>query len=141
MSAQVLKDGPSKHHGEYHILTGPELLSMPEIAACFSRAIGHKVRYLHLPGPVFGLLLRVSGIDAWMADGLVAQFVEVVRPGLENLEIQDTVERITGRKPVSFEEFAKKNREKFEGFDVLPYVGAGIVGVGALAVYGLMQLR
>lgn len=113
---------------------------MPEIAAIFTHAIGHKVRYLHLPGPIFGLLLRASGMDAWMANGLVAQFVEVIRPGLENIEIQDTVERITGRKPVSFEEFARRNRGTFEGFDVLPYLGAGVVGVGALAVYGVMQL-
>lgn len=98
---------------------------MYDISAALSKSIGHRVHYIDLPGPVFGALLRFSGTDPWMADGLVKQFVDVVKPNKEGIDATDHVEKITGRKPISIEQFATRNRTAFEGTDILPYLQYG----------------
>ena len=104
----VVEDG---HEGREHVLTGPELLSVPEVAARLSTVLGHRVRYLHLPSRVYSALLRLSGLDAWMAEGLRHQYVDVVRHGQDDARVMtDTVQAITGREPVSIAQFAEANR-------------------------------
>lgn len=131
-------DGPDKHAGQTYILTGPKLLNMSEIAAILSRTIGHRVRYLHLPGWMFKRLVKLGGADEFMADGLVAQFVEIIRPGLEGIEVSDDIERITGRPATSFAEWAAKNKDKLKGVDGWPYfasaLAAGVAGAAFLAL-------
>lgn len=83
---QILLDGPTTHHKQDYILTGPALISAPDMAASLTRQLDHTVRYLHLPGPIFGFMLRLAGADAWTANGVVAQFVEIVRPNKEGIE-------------------------------------------------------
>lgn len=129
-------DGPDKHAGQVYILTGPRLLNMSEMAAVLTQSIGHRVRYLHLPGWLFKRLVMLGGADEFMADGLVAQFVEIIRPGLEGIEVSHDIEKITGRPATSFGKWAAQNRDKFEGFDVWPYMAsalaAGVAGMGYL---------
>lgn len=121
-------DGPTFHAGKVYVLTGPRLVNMPDLAKILSKEVGHKVRYLHLPGPIFKRLLKLGGMDEFWANGLVAQFVEIIRPGLEGVEVSDDIEKITGRKATSFEEWVARNKQQFEGFDAGPYIAAGLVG-------------
>jgi uncharacterized protein YbjT (DUF2867 family) len=109
--AQVLtEDG---HSGRDHVLTGPEALTSRQIAERLSTALGRRIRYLHLPGPLFGLALRAGGADAWLARGLVRQYAEVVRGGLDDVRaMTDTVREITGTPPRSFLEFARAHADE-----------------------------
>ncbi|MBF4617201.1 SDR family oxidoreductase [Clavibacter sp. VKM Ac-2873] len=109
--AQVLtEDG---HVGRDHVLTGPEALTSRQIAERLSTALGRRIRYVHLPGPVFGLALRAAGADAWLARGLVTQYARVVRDGLDEVRaMTDTVQEITGTPPRSFLEFARAHAEE-----------------------------
>lgn len=112
VAAQVLTE--PGHEGCEHVLSGPALLSMPDVAADLSVVTGHPVRYLHMPSPIFELLLRVNGVDAWTARGLCHQYVDVVRHGQDNGDtLTDTVLKITGRPPRSFQQFAQANRHAF----------------------------
>jgi hypothetical protein len=106
VDAQVLvEDG---HIGRDHVLTGPEALTSRQIAERLSTALGRRIRYVHLPGPVFGLALRAGGADAWLARGLVRQYAEVVREGLDDVQaMSDAATRITGTPPRSFLDFAR----------------------------------
>lgn len=106
---------------------------MPEFAAALSRSIGHRVRYLHLPAPLFRQMIKLGGgADDFLADGLVAQFVEVVRAD-GDVDVSRDVEEILGRPATSVEQWGARNREVFEGFDVLPYLASGlVVGVAVL---------
>jgi uncharacterized protein YbjT (DUF2867 family) len=106
VAAQVLvEDG---HIGRDHVLTGPEALTSRQIAERLSTALGRRIRYVHLPGPVFGLALRAGGADAWLARGLVRQYAEVVREGLDDVQaMSDAATRITGTPPRSFLDFAR----------------------------------
>lgn len=119
---RIALDGSEQHRNKTYVLTGPALISMHDIVAALSRNIGHRVRYIDLPGPVFGALLRFSGVDSWMANGLVAQFVEVVKPNKEGVDATDDVERITGRKATSIDEFVRRNTDALKGRDILPYI-------------------
>jgi uncharacterized protein YbjT (DUF2867 family) len=111
VAAQVLTaDG---HEGRDHVLTGPEALTSRQIAERLSTALGRRIRYVHLPGPLFGLALRAGGADAWLARGLVRQYAEVVRDGLDDVRaMTDAVSRITGTPPRSFLDFARAHADE-----------------------------
>ena len=102
------------HHAKEYYLTGPELLSMPEITTLLSAVVGHPVRYAHLPGPLFFLALRAAGLDSWTARGLVHQFVDVVRRGHDfGALATDTVKTLTADEPRSLREFLADHRAVF----------------------------
>lgn len=109
VAARVLVE--NGHEGATYVLTGPELLSVPDLAAQLTTVLGHKVRYVHLPGRLFYLLLRLTGSDAFTAGGLRHQFVDVVRHGQDDAAVfTETVRSLTGAAPRSFLEFAETHR-------------------------------
>lgn len=110
VAAQVLvEDG---HAGATYVLTGPELLSVPDLAAQLTTVLGHKVRYVHLPSRLFAGLLRLTGSDAFTAEGLRHQFADVLRHGRDDAAVfTETVRAITGTAPRSFVEFAEAHRD------------------------------
>lgn len=102
------------HDGRELILTGPELLSMADLAQTLQEVLERRVRFLDLPAPVFRLLLRVSGTDAWQADGLSRQFSGVVRHGQDgSTELTPTVRELTGHPPRCFRDFAVRHQSDF----------------------------
>lgn len=130
-------DGPYKHPAKNDVITGPQVISLPEVTAAMSRQIGHRVRYLDLPGPIFGLCLRLGSIDSWTVNGLVAQFTEIVRSNKEGIEASDVVRCITGRSPKSFEQFAAEHKDYFDCTDTTPYVGVA-TGITLVCVCALV---
>lgn len=110
LAATVLtEDG---HEGATYFLTGPETLDMKEASARLSKVIGHKVRYLDLPSPIFWAILRLTGNSKWMAKGLVVQFDDVVA-GHHDIDPTFEIERLTGKPPHSFTDFIEDHREQF----------------------------
>ncbi|WP_116126345.1 SDR family oxidoreductase [Lewinella sp. IMCC34183] len=102
------------HAGATYFLTGPEVLTMGEIAGQLSDALGRKVRYLNLPSSVFRIILRLSGLSKWFAQGLVVQFADVVAGG-HAMDLNGEVRRLTKHKPLSFADFAREHREALNG--------------------------
>lgn len=100
------------HEGATYFLTGPQTLDMKEAAAQLSKTLGHKVRYLDLPSPIFWILLRLTGNSKWMAKGLVVQFDDVVA-GHHDIDPTFEVERLTGKPPHSFAAFLEDHRKAF----------------------------
>ena len=110
VAAQVLiEDG---HDGATYVLTGPELLSVPDLAAQLTMVLGRRVRYVHLPSRVFYVLLRLTGSDPFTAGGLRHQFLDGLRHGQDHGAVfTETVRSITGAAPRSFTEFAEAHRD------------------------------
>jgi uncharacterized protein YbjT (DUF2867 family) len=108
-AAVLTQDG---HRQATYFLTGPETLDMKEAAARLSKTLGHKVRYLDLPTPVFRALLRVTGNSRWMARGLVVQFDDVVA-GHHDIDPTFEIERLTGERARSFASFVEDHRQQF----------------------------
>ncbi|UEG51653.1 SDR family oxidoreductase [Mucilaginibacter daejeonensis] len=106
----VLTEGDHKRATYY--LNGPEVLNMKDAASTIAKAIGKKVRYVHLPSFAFRVLLRATGASRWLANGLIQQYAEVVAKNHDH-DLGEEVLRLTGHQPRSFTEFAQENRESF----------------------------
>jgi uncharacterized protein YbjT (DUF2867 family) len=112
VAATVLtQDG---HSRATYFLTGPETFDMMEAAARLSGLIGRGVRYLDLPKPVFRTVLRLTGNSRWMANGLIAQFSDMVA-GHRDIDPTCEVERLTGQPPRDFAAFLRDHRDAFAG--------------------------
>ncbi len=110
VAAKVLtEDG---HEKATYFLTGPDTLDMDEAADRISKIIGKKVRYINLPTSVFRLFLRFTGNSAWMANGLVNQFADVVA-GHHDIDPTFEIERLTGKSPHSFDDFIRDHLREF----------------------------
>ncbi|WP_313539889.1 SDR family oxidoreductase [Sphingomonas sp.] len=101
-----------RHDGATYFLTGPETLDMKDAVARLSKALGHKVRYLDLPSPLFRALLRLTGNSRWTANGLVVQFADVVA-GHHDIDPTFEIERLTGTPPHDFTDFILQHRAQF----------------------------
>ncbi|TKV58474.1 NAD-dependent epimerase/dehydratase family protein [Nakamurella flava] len=105
VAARVLtEDG---HDRATYFLTGPQALTMAEIAAVFGRVLGRRVRFVQLPGYVFAAMLRVAGkLSPFTTKGLRIQFAGVVRPG-HDIDTTYEVPRLLGRPSRTVEDYLR----------------------------------
>ncbi len=99
------------HEGQTYEITGPESLSYHDIAATLSEVLGKPVRYADVPPEVTREFMLQSGMPEWNARA-VAELLELFSTGIA-ARTTDTVERITGRKPIAFEQFARDHADSF----------------------------
>jgi uncharacterized protein YbjT (DUF2867 family) len=93
------------HEGKSYALTGGEALTNGQVAEKISRVAGRKISYVDLPPAEFKKAILSSGMSEWSADALV-DLQRLYREGKANL-VTDDVERLTGRKPTTFDQFAR----------------------------------
>jgi uncharacterized protein YbjT (DUF2867 family) len=93
------------HEGKSYALTGPEALSNAQIAEKISRVAGLKISYADLPPAEFKKAILSTGVPEWSADALL-DLQRLYRDGKASLVTND-VERLTGRKPITFDHFAR----------------------------------
>jgi uncharacterized protein YbjT (DUF2867 family) len=106
----LLRDGG--HEGQRLHLTGPEALTMAEVAERISRAIGRPVRYVPISPEQRRQALIAHGIPAPIADALDKQVHERLKGGLES-EVDLSTHKLFNVQPTTFLEFAKRNAESF----------------------------
>ena len=108
------RQGGPGDDGRDYLLTGTQPLSFPQIAAVLTAELGHRVRYLHVPGPLMYLGLRASGSPHSEARGLVAQFAVIVRRGLDHVrEHSEDLTDLIGREPVDMAHFVADHAADF----------------------------
>jgi uncharacterized protein YbjT (DUF2867 family) len=92
-------------------VTGGELLSVPEQVGILAQALGKPIRSVDVPteSAVQGLLR--AGLPAPVA-AAVAQSFEAIRDGRMAI-IKDTVRKVTGRHPRTFQSWAKEHAPQF----------------------------
>ena len=103
----------SGHEGKTYPLTGPESLSMAEVAEKLSAAIGKTVRYVDVPPEEANKARLAAGMPPYLAEGLDELFAER-RKGKES-RVWPTIEEDFGLQPTSFAEFARRNAAIFRG--------------------------
>jgi len=106
----LLRDGG--HEGQRLHLTGPEALTMAEVAERISRAIGRPVRYVPISPEQRSQALIAHGIPAPVVDALDKQVQERLKGGLES-EVDLSSHKLFNVQPTTFLEFAKRNAESF----------------------------
>jgi uncharacterized protein YbjT (DUF2867 family) len=93
------------HEGKSYALTGGESLTNEQVAEKISRVAGRKINYVDLPVTEFKKYILSTGAPEWSADALVDQ-QRFYREGKANL-VTNEVERLTRRKPITFDQFAR----------------------------------
>ena len=92
------------HEGKSYSLTGSEALTNGHVAEKISRIAGRKINYVDMAPAEFKKAILSGGMPEWSADALV-DLQRLYREGKASL-LTDDVERLTGRKPITFDQFA-----------------------------------
>jgi uncharacterized protein YbjT (DUF2867 family) len=108
----------SGHEGKTYPLTGPESLSMAEVAEKLSAAIGKPVRYVDVPPEDARQARLAAGMPSYLAEGLDELFAER-RKGKEST-VWPTIQDVFGWAPTTFDEFARRNAAIFRGEQPAP---------------------
>ena len=108
----LLRDGG--HEGARLTVTGPEALTMAEVADRISSVTGRTVRYVAVSPAQRRQALIAHGIPAEFADALDRQVEERLKGGPES-QVDLSTHRLFDVKPATFLEFAQRNAEAFGG--------------------------
>jgi uncharacterized protein YbjT (DUF2867 family) len=108
----LLHDGG--HEGAKLDMTGPEALSMSEIAGRISEATGRPVRYVSVTPTERRNALLARGVSCEFADALDEQLEERLKRGAES-RVDLSTHRLFDVQPSTFLEFAKRNSAILSG--------------------------
>jgi uncharacterized protein YbjT (DUF2867 family) len=103
----------SGHEGRIYPLTGPQALTMTEVAAKLSAATGKTVRYINVPPEAARQAQLAAGMPPYLADALFELFAE--RRNGKEAKVWPDAAALLGRPPTSFDEFAGRNAAVFRG--------------------------
>jgi uncharacterized protein YbjT (DUF2867 family) len=110
IAAKVLT-GPG-HEGKTYPLTGPEALTMAEVAAKLSAATGKSIRYVNVPPEAARQAQLAAGMPPYLADALFELFAE--RRNGKEAKVWPDAAVLLGRRATSFDEFARRNAAIFQ---------------------------
>src|SRR5947209_3379710 len=108
------------HEGKIYPITGPEALSMAEVAEKFSVATGKRIRYVNVAPEEAKKAQLAAGVPPYTADALAELFAER-RKGKE-AQVSPVIQTIFGWRATSFDEFAMRNAAIFRGEQPAPKV-------------------
>lgn len=103
----------SGHEAKAYPLTGPEALSMAQVAEKLSSATGKTIRYVNVAPEDAKKAQLAAGMPAYLVEALSELFAER-RKGKES-HVSAIIATILGRPPTSFDEFAARNAAIFRG--------------------------
>jgi uncharacterized protein YbjT (DUF2867 family) len=106
------------HEGKIYPLTGPEALSMAEVADRLSAATGKKIQYINVAPEDAKKAQLAAGVPPYMADALAELFAER-RKGKE-ANVSPVIATVFGRRATRFDEFARRNAAIFRGEQPAP---------------------
>jgi uncharacterized protein YbjT (DUF2867 family) len=103
----------SGHEGKSYILTGPEAISLHDVAGTFSKVLGKEVNYVSVPGEAALGSMVGMGLPEWIAKGYV-ELSEGFSEDFAN-STTDNVATLNGHAARSFEQFAGDFAQAFGG--------------------------
>jgi uncharacterized protein YbjT (DUF2867 family) len=110
VAVSILTD-PAAHRGKTYVATGPISLSLPEMAAVFSRVLSHPVEYVDIPVERWRQTLSDLGLSPHFVEHL-SRVAEAHQRG-EFDALTDVVETVGGASPKSLEAFIRENAAIF----------------------------
>ncbi|PYI33854.1 ergot alkaloid A [Aspergillus indologenus CBS 114.80] len=101
---------PLTQKEQQYMVLGPDLLSYADMAEILTDLLGRKITHVTLPAEKFGqFLVDTAGLPPDFAE-MLATMEAAVATGAEERVSQD-VEKVTGRPPRRFVDYARENRE------------------------------
>jgi uncharacterized protein YbjT (DUF2867 family) len=104
-------NGGSQRHNKAYDITGQDALSYRQVADILSNEVGKKISYIDITEDGARKGMEQIGMSDWFIDIMIELF-RIIRAGYGS-ETTAAVEHITGRKPISFAQFAKDYAEVF----------------------------
>ncbi len=101
------------HEGKAYPLTGPEALTMTEVAEQLSAATGKTIRYVAVAPEDAKRANLAAGMPPYLADALFELFAER-RKGKES-QVSHVIATVFGRQPATFADFAARHAAVFRG--------------------------
>ncbi|WP_250444505.1 SDR family oxidoreductase [Actinotalea sp. C106] len=104
VATTVLLD-PRRHEGRTYDLTGPEALTLDEVAATITEVTGREVRYVPETLDEAYASRSTYGAPDWQVDAWVSTYTAIAAG--EMAAVTDHVERVTGQPPLSLRELLR----------------------------------
>ena len=107
----LIGNNDGNHNSKTYDITGPEAISYNDAVNILSEQVGKKISYVDVSNDDAIKAMKDIGLDEWLID--------IILEGYNNLRkgyfspVTTVVEEITGRKPTSFNEFAKEHAKVF----------------------------
>jgi uncharacterized protein YbjT (DUF2867 family) len=113
VGVKVLTDDQGvRYNGKAYPITGPEALSYGGAAEILSSEVGKKISYVDIPEESARKGLKEIGMDDWFINSLMELYA-IVRAGYAS-DLSTAVEELTGKKPISFSQFARDYADSFK---------------------------
>jgi uncharacterized protein YbjT (DUF2867 family) len=100
-----------KHKNKTYLITGPEALSYHQVAEILSNATGRKINYVNISDEEARAAMKEIGMSDWLIN-TVSELYDYFRKGKAS-EISPAVKEVTGKKPISFSQFANDYVDAF----------------------------
>lgn len=99
------------HNDATYYLTGPESLTVKQVAAQLTQTLGFVIKENQTPPAEVKSALKKGGLSAWHIEALMEQF-EIGANGGE-IDVTGEVERLTRKAPRTFEQFVIDHKSQF----------------------------
>jgi uncharacterized protein YbjT (DUF2867 family) len=93
------------HAGKAYTITGQEAISHGQAAEILSNEVGKRISYTDIPKEYARKGMKEIGMDDWFIDVMIESY-GMIKAGNAS-RTTTVVEQITGRKPISFTQFAR----------------------------------
>lgn len=100
------------HHGQAYELTGSELFSIGEMVGVIARVLDKPIQYVDIPPIAAKLFMLKTGMDRRLVNALMEMLGSLRRN--EGAIVTDTVPRITGQPPRTFEAWCREHSQAFQ---------------------------
>ena len=87
-------------------VTNQGMLSYSQAAEILSKEIGRKISYIDITGDDARNGMKQKGMSDWLIDVIMDSLNYIIR-GEYGSQTSDVIEQITGRKPISFDQFVR----------------------------------
>jgi uncharacterized protein YbjT (DUF2867 family) len=102
----------SKHGRKAYNITGPNAISYAQAAEILSNEIGRKIKYVDISEDQAREGMKAIGMDEWFINSMMELF-SITRAGYVS-DVSPAIEEVTGKKPITFSEFAKDYSRDFK---------------------------
>jgi uncharacterized protein YbjT (DUF2867 family) len=99
------------HEAKAYEITGPKALSTQDQVDIIGRSIGKPVKFVNVPDSAARDSMLGQGMQTQVVDAML-EFCGVIRQNQAAL-VTDTVQRVTGRQPRTFESWVQENAKSF----------------------------
>jgi uncharacterized protein YbjT (DUF2867 family) len=111
VGAEVLACGKD-FFGKTLELTGPDAITMDDVADVLSKEVRSHVEYIPISEDVARHILESAGTPYWLLEGMLELYK--MERELMNCKVYSTVEDVTGKKALAFDRFARDHVEAFK---------------------------